>query len=279
LFDQVIVKGHGRWGFRDNKTRYWHPAVDIDCKVKEGQDTSTHRQKLLVRDYVLKDNCDVVHRVFDSFFPDADPNLVVDLNENPMGANIVATGIDIDDDNIEKALTKCAVYETAKELKDEVDETASPMTAQQTPYRQQRRPETRGSPSLLLWSSTAFTNRRVTVGRTKEKHSGLTNTTQLSANGLPHKLSRPRPADRVSELGRAGVLGGCSLAGAGGARHSLATACSVRVSGSFVSLEAATSGGRKRGQMKTCAHNSTPTRGRGEQRESAVAHSRSRWLS
>jgi hypothetical protein len=43
LFDQVIVKGYGRWGFRDNKTRYWHPAIDIDCKVKEGQDTSTHR--------------------------------------------------------------------------------------------------------------------------------------------------------------------------------------------------------------------------------------------
>jgi hypothetical protein len=100
LYDKIILEGGGRWGFRDNKTPCWHPAIDIDCKLKEGEDASVHQQKLLIRDYVLADNCEIVHRVFDWYFPDAELHVIVDLKENLLGAHIIALGINISDGNV-----------------------------------------------------------------------------------------------------------------------------------------------------------------------------------
>jgi hypothetical protein len=65
FYDKIIIEGGGQWGFRDNKTPCWHPAIDIDCKLKDGEDASVHQQKLLIRDRVLAENCEIVHRVFD----------------------------------------------------------------------------------------------------------------------------------------------------------------------------------------------------------------------
>jgi hypothetical protein len=104
LYDKIIIEGGGQWGFRDNKTPCWHPAIDIDCKLKEGEDASVHQQKLLIRDRVLADNCEIVHRVFDWFFPDAELHVIVDLKENLLGAHIIALGINISDGNVDKTL-------------------------------------------------------------------------------------------------------------------------------------------------------------------------------
>jgi hypothetical protein len=103
-------------GFRDNKTPFWHPAIDIDCKLKEGEDASVQQQKLLIRDRVLADNCEIVHRVFDWYFPDAELHLVVNLKESVLGAHTVALGANTSDGNVDTALTKSIMYEVANEL-------------------------------------------------------------------------------------------------------------------------------------------------------------------
>jgi hypothetical protein len=89
--------------------------------LKEGDDDHVHQQKLLIRDHVLADNCELGHRMFDWYFPDAEFHLIVDLKENLLGAHIIALGINISGGNVDKMLTKSVVYEVANELEGKID--------------------------------------------------------------------------------------------------------------------------------------------------------------